>query len=274
MTGGWLTAISGPGNITDNPDQFFPPAGAEWGAFSQDRRRALIGSHPVMVIMCASHRSLLWLGEPRLNLHLIRLLHRGWHSSWWEGLRSGLPPFGQHGGSGCGHRARASVRQGWNPPPSPCRHHPPPRLASFIDLIKHCSDLVVKIKKHNDDFLMLHTCLWSRKAEMTESILEALHCAIVNKSMGDEEKTHQPVIDLARSPTSQCQWQLWSPLRLQSQINTSSVWAIPYLQNLCHRLFFFSPQSPRLCFISPPNQMKIDYLGSCLDGQSTLALCW
>lgn len=85
--GWWLTAISGPGNIMDNPDQFFPPAGAEWGAFSQDRRRALIGSLPVIVIMWSSHCSLLWLGEPQLNLHLIRLLHGGWHRSWrkaWE----------------------------------------------------------------------------------------------------------------------------------------------------------------------------------------------
>ena len=51
--------ISGLANITDNPDQFFPPAGVEQEALSQDRRRALIGSHPVIVIICAPHSSLL-----------------------------------------------------------------------------------------------------------------------------------------------------------------------------------------------------------------------
>lgn len=77
----WLTVISGPVDITDNPDQFFPPAGVEQEVFSQDRRRALIGRHPVKAIICASHCNLLWLMEPQLNLHLIRPLHRNWHSS-------------------------------------------------------------------------------------------------------------------------------------------------------------------------------------------------
>lgn len=78
----WLMVISGPANITDNPDQFFPPAGVEWKVFSQDRRGALIGSHPVTVNICAPRCNLLWRMEPRPNLHLIRLLRRGWHSSW------------------------------------------------------------------------------------------------------------------------------------------------------------------------------------------------
>lgn len=78
----WLRVISGPANITDNPAQFFPPAGVEQEVFSQDRRRALIGRHPVKVIICGPHCNLLWLMEPQLNLHLIRPLRRGWHSSW------------------------------------------------------------------------------------------------------------------------------------------------------------------------------------------------
>lgn len=41
---GWLTAISGRGNITDNPGQFFPPAGVKERVFSQERQRVLIGS--------------------------------------------------------------------------------------------------------------------------------------------------------------------------------------------------------------------------------------
>lgn len=118
--GWWLTAISGLGNITDNPDQFFPPAGAEWGTFSQDRRRALIGSRPVIVIMCASHRSLLWLGEPWLNLHLIRLLHRGWHSSWWEGLRSTLPPLDSM--DGLAPDTGSGLVSDWDPPPATTTH--------------------------------------------------------------------------------------------------------------------------------------------------------
>lgn len=112
----WLMAISGPGNITDNLDQFFPPAGVEWGALSQDRRRALIGSHPVIVIICASQCSLLWLMEPRLNLHLIRLLHRGWHSSWWGGLRSTLPPLESIDGLAAVTWAWVGVWLWWRPP--------------------------------------------------------------------------------------------------------------------------------------------------------------
>ncbi len=177
----WLTAISGLGNITDNPDQFFPPAGAEWGTFSQDRRRALIGSRPVIVIMCASHCSLLWLGEPRLNLYLIRPLHRGWHSSWWEGLRSTLPLLDSMDGLAPDTGSR--LVSDWGTPS--CHHHPLHKLVSFINLIKCCQNLVVKTKETH---IMLYTRLWNCKAEMTESILEALHCAVVNKSMGEEER--------------------------------------------------------------------------------------
>lgn len=42
---GWLMVRSDWGNITDNPDHFFPPAGVKLRPFSQDRRRALIGCY-------------------------------------------------------------------------------------------------------------------------------------------------------------------------------------------------------------------------------------
>lgn len=114
---GWLMVISGWSNITDSPDQFFPPAGAQQRPFSQDRRSSLIGSYLDIVIMHASHSSLLWLGETQLNLYLISLLHRGGH---WVVRRAQKHHacLRQHGWPGSRCRAWIGVWQAPSPPPA------------------------------------------------------------------------------------------------------------------------------------------------------------
>lgn len=121
---------------------------------------------------------------------------------------------------------------------------------------------------------MLYTQLWNCKADMTESILEALHYAVVNECMGKEERH----INLSLT---------WPGLQHpnangsygqrcgHSHKLTQVLFQLSHITDLCYRLFFFFPPVSALMFhISSSNQMKIDYQGSCLDRQSTLALCW
>lgn len=84
-------------------------------------------------------------------------------------------------------------------------------------------------KKSNISIMMISSCC-NCEAEMTESTLEALHRAVVNKSMGEEERHINLSLTWPGLHHPNANGSYGHRMRSQSQINTSSVSAITYLQ--------------------------------------------
>lgn len=133
--------------------------------------------------MCASHGSLLWLGETRLNLYLIRLHHRGWHSSRVEALRS-LPCL----------RWMAWLET-WGPLLVSSRkpnHQPPHWMPPFIYVIKSCQSMVAK--KHlvaSFSFFLLVFCqkFWLQFDTVKAALMALVCILVVNLGSGEDITT-------------------------------------------------------------------------------------
>lgn len=224
--------------------------------------------------MRASHRSLLWLGEPRLNLYLIRQLHRGRHSSWWEGLRSAWMAWLQTQGLGwcpaCKpHRRRLSSSPIFLFTTAQRKASKVLPLCLHFHALAQNEGLIIMFwlqPKRNDESLALYINETGGKGG------SVLLCTMVTNSMGDKERQ----INLSLTGPDIQHPSAKGSYGQQCDLSHKLTKVLFHLSHICTSLPETVPPPPHsqsLCFIFPLKQMKIDYLSSCLDRWLPLALC-